>query len=109
MIKQLDTDSGQRSLLFQINYPEISKDIIPKLRFMSSFEQRVEPVDKAYQYILVAAAPYNTIAFKIPNLLVDRSAGKYLVHWDSNKKIYTVQVHFLRPKTNSMLEDVKAN
>jgi hypothetical protein len=29
--------------------------------------RQVEPVDKQFQYILVAAEPYETIAFKVPN------------------------------------------
>ena len=39
----------------------------PRHRFMSAYEQRQEPADKNYQYILVAAAPYETVAFKVPN------------------------------------------
>lgn len=49
--KQLDPESGQRSLLFQIEYPEISEGIQPRHRFMSTYEQRVEPVDKTFQYV----------------------------------------------------------
>ena len=37
----------------------------PKHRFMSAYEQRVEPPDKAWQYLLVAAEPYETIGFKV--------------------------------------------
>lgn len=33
---------------------------------MSAFEQRVEAADKAWQYLLFAADPYETVAFKIP-------------------------------------------
>ena len=35
---------------------------------MSAYEQRVEPPDKAFQYVVFAAEPYENIAFKIPNL-----------------------------------------
>lgn len=37
----------------------------PKHRFMSAYEQRIEPPDKAWQYLLVAAEPYETIGFKV--------------------------------------------
>ena len=32
---------------------------------MSAYEQRVEPPDKKWQYLLIAAEPYETIAFKV--------------------------------------------
>ena len=31
---------------------------------MSAYEQRVEPPDRQWQYLLFAAEPYETIAFK---------------------------------------------
>ena len=61
--------------------------------------------DKNYQYMLFAAEPYNTIAFKIPMLQIDRSSGKYITSWDANKKVFIVQVHFLRPKTAAVFEN----
>ena len=42
VIKQKDPDSNQKSLLFEIEYPEILTKIKPKYRIMSSFQQRVE-------------------------------------------------------------------
>ncbi|CAJ0767054.1 12965_t:CDS:2, partial [Entrophospora sp. SA101] len=39
-------------------YPEIGLDVIPHHRFMSAYEQRVEPPNKAHQYLLFAAEPY---------------------------------------------------
>ncbi|XP_042476898.1 splicing factor 3A subunit 2-like isoform X1 [Macadamia integrifolia] len=63
--KQFDPDTKQRSLLFQIEYPEIEDNSKPRHRFMSSFEQRVQSCDKRYQYLLFAAEPYEIIAFKV--------------------------------------------
>ena len=34
---------------------------------MSAYEQKVEAPDRNYQFVLFAAEPYETIAFKIPN------------------------------------------
>ncbi|KAK3707607.1 hypothetical protein QZH41_017863, partial [Actinostola sp. cb2023] len=62
--KQRSPDNGQHSLLFQIDYPEIAEAIAPRHRFMSAYEQRIEPPDKTWQYLLFAAEPYETIAFK---------------------------------------------
>jgi hypothetical protein len=58
-------DTKQQSLLFQIDYPEISDNVVPKHRFMSGFEQHVEAPDRRWQYLLFAAEPYETISFKV--------------------------------------------
>lgn len=39
--KLKDSDTGQRSILFEIDYPEITKEITPRYRVMSSYEQKV--------------------------------------------------------------------
>lgn len=44
---------------------------------MSPFEQRIEAPDKNFQFILFAGEPYVTIAFKIPNMELDMSEGKF--------------------------------
>ena len=50
---------------------------------MSAYEQRTEAADKKYQYLLFAAEPYEVIAFKIPNMEVDKAEadGKFFTHW----------------------------
>lgn len=63
--KQRDPESGQQSLLFQVDYPEISDGVVPRHRFMSAYEQKIEPPDRKWQYLLFAAEPYETIAFKV--------------------------------------------
>ena len=47
--RQMDSDTKQRSLLFQVDYPEIEEGLQPRHRFMSAYEQRVEAPDKAWQ------------------------------------------------------------
>lgn len=44
---------------------EIGEGVRPRHRFMSAYEQRVEPPDRKWQYLLFAAEPYETIAFKV--------------------------------------------
>jgi splicing factor 3A subunit 2 len=83
-----------KNILFEIYYPNIEKDVVPRYRLMSSFEQRVEIPDEKYQYIIFAAEPYESIAFKIPNKEVDNSEDKYLCTWDEDNKTYTVQIYF---------------
>ncbi|KAB2622425.1 splicing factor 3A subunit 2-like [Pyrus ussuriensis x Pyrus communis] len=91
--KQFDGETKQRSLLFQIEYPEIEDNIKPRHRFMSSYEQRVQPVDKKYQYLLFAAEPYEIVAFKVPNIEIDKT-DKFFSHWDPDSKMFTLQLYF---------------
>jgi len=85
----------QQSLLFQIDYPEIGEGIVPRHRFMSSYEQRVEAPNRKYQYLLFAAEPYETISFKIPARDIDRSTDeKFWTYWNSTTKQFFMQFHF---------------
>ena len=95
VVKQRDPETGQRSLLFEILYPEIEVGLQPRHRFMSAYEQRVEAPDKRFQYILFAADPYETIAFKIPNMKIDKGEGKFSTNWDAKKHTFTLQMHFV--------------
>jgi len=89
-----DPATRQLGLLFQLQYPEISHDIVPRYRFMSAFEQRVEQPNRAYQYLLFSAEPYETVAFKVASNEVDRSEGRFFTHWDMDAKQFTLQFFF---------------
>ena len=100
--KQFDSRSRKRSLLFQIEYPERETNVKPTHRFMSSYEQKVEPWDKKYQYVVFACDPYETIAFKIPNVeIATRGGGASSkgfsgcqAAWEEGSKTYACQVFF---------------
>ncbi|PXF48831.1 Splicing factor 3A subunit 2 [Gracilariopsis chorda] len=92
--KQRDPSTGQLSLLFQIRYPQIAEGLQPRHRFMSAFEQKKERPDRRYQYLLFAAEPYETVAFKIPNLSIDKSEGRFYTNWDRDGNIFTLQLFF---------------
>ena len=62
---------------------------------MSAYEQRIEKPNSKYQYLLVAAEPYETIGFKIPNIQIDFSEGRYFEAWDKEQKRYTLQLSFI--------------
>ena len=89
--------------MFEIEYPYITNNVIPRYRVMSSFEQKVELPDDKYQYIVFAAEPYETIAFKVPNLEIDNNEDKYYCNWDEEMKIYTVQIYFKDNKNISII------
>ncbi|KAG0472151.1 hypothetical protein HPP92_016697 [Vanilla planifolia] len=92
--KQYDLETKQRSLLFQIEYPEIEDNSKPRHRFMSSFEQRIQACDKRYQYLLFHAEPYEIISFKVPSTEIDKSTPKFFSHWDPDLKMFTLQLYF---------------
>ena len=117
VVKQRDPETGQRSLLFEIQYPEIEQGLQPRHRFMSAFEQKIEAPDKRFQYVelshhttaqhtcdltslcvcvclrylLFAAAPYETIGFKLPAEEIDKSKDKFFSNWDKAKLVFTVR------------------
>lgn len=100
------------SSVHQIDYPEIAEGIGPRHRFMSAYEQRIEPPDRRWQYLLLAAEPYETIAFKVsfnytliflcslfflditsPSLLfqvpsreIDKAENRFWTHWNRETK-----------------------
>ena len=101
--KMKDASTYQKSIMFEIEYPYITNGVIPRYRVMSSFEQKVELPDDKYQYIVFAAEPYETIAFKVPNLEIDNNEDKYYCNWDEEMKIYTVQIYFKDNKNISII------
>jgi splicing factor 3A subunit 2 len=63
---------------------------------MSAFEQRIEsPPDRRFQYLLFAAEPYETVAFKIPNEPIDKGEDKFVTHWDAEDKKFTLSLFFV--------------
>ncbi|KAH9857947.1 hypothetical protein C2E23DRAFT_855873 [Lenzites betulinus] len=96
--KVRDRDTGKEGMMVQVHLPQVKPDIIPRRRFMSAWEQRKEPPNKAYQYLIVAAEPYETIAFRIPaREIEDESddAGFWnWSHWDPDTKQYSFQFMF---------------
>ena len=96
--KQKDPVTSQLSLLFLLKYPEIVEGLQPRHRFMSAYEQRREKPDPRYQYLLFAAEPYETVAFKIPNRPIDKEEGRFYTNWDRERLVFTLQFYFEKPK-----------
>eukprot|EP00038_Savillea_parva_P008702 m.178657 g.178657 ORF g.178657 m.178657 type:complete len:257 (-) comp14589_c0_seq1:154-924(-) len=99
--KQRDPVTMQNSLLFQVDYPEIADDVEPRHRFMSAFEQKVEAPDRQWQYLLIAAEPYETISFKIPSREIDKTSGKFWTFWNKDTKTFFLQLHFKADRTEA--------
>ena len=90
--KVQDPETMERGFLFEIDFPQIATDSRPHFRIMSAYEQKMEAPDADYQYFLIAAEPYETICFKIPNTEVDRSPDRLFDDWNESKKKYRVQI-----------------
>ncbi|XP_074643689.1 splicing factor 3A subunit 2-like [Tubulanus polymorphus] len=104
--KQRDPETGQQSLLYQIDYPEIVESITPRHRFMAAYEQKVEPPDRKWQYLLFAAEPYETIAFKVPSREVDKDPKKLWTHWNKETKQFFLQFAFKADQKLMLSDDI---
>lgn len=56
--KARDLTTNQRSLLFEVDYPEAEDGAQPRHRFMSAYEQKVEAPDKNYQVHTRGMSPW---------------------------------------------------
>lgn len=99
--KMKDPETGQFALAFEINFKEIKAETKPRHRFLSAWEQKVEAPDAAFQYVAFAAEPYETIAFRIPSLEVDRKGNHFVCIWNPDTKIYIVQF-YLKERLTAM-------
>ncbi len=87
-------EGGARCLAFELEYPDITRGLQPRHRIMSAYEQRAEAADRAWQYLLFAAEPYETVAFKIPSDEIDRAPGRLVTSWDEGAKRFTLTLFF---------------
>jgi splicing factor 3A subunit 2 len=88
-------ETKQLGLLFILKYPRVGDGIQPRTRFMSALEQKVEVADMNYQYVLFAAEPYNTIAFKVPSKEIDKKDGMFFSDWNEKTRVFAVICFFM--------------
>ncbi|WOO77323.1 Pre-mRNA-splicing factor sap62 [Vanrija pseudolonga] len=97
IVKIRDPVTQQLGLLFTVSLPEIKQGERPRRRFMSAFEQKREIPNRALQYLVIAAEPYETIAFAIPAKDMtdeDEDPETTWEHWDPDEKVYSCQFLF---------------
>jgi splicing factor 3A subunit 2 len=99
--KRRDPVTQQNCMFFEVNYPEIVDGVTPKYRFMSAYEQKIEDQDSKFQYVLFAAEPYATIAFKIENRGIDTSKEKIWKYYNEDTKTFYLQFHFKADRTET--------
>lgn len=91
VIKIRDPETQAGGLLFHIHYPELAKDAVPRHRFMSAFEQRVERPDRRFQYLIFAAEPYENIAFRIDSRELEKN-DRFFTYYDKDAQVFTLQL-----------------
>lgn len=100
LTKLRDSSTGALGLLIQLHLPAIIPGQRPRHRYMSAYEQRIEPPHKGYQYLVVAAEPYESVAFKIPARELyqteDGGGGEMgcFTHWDADSQLFVIQILF---------------
>ena len=99
VVKFVDAETGSKGLQFTLSFPDIEADLQPRQCFMSAYEQRIEKPDPQYQYLLFAAAPYETIGFKIPNQPIDKT--NFITNWNKENKTFTLRLLFKQVMNNS--------
>jgi splicing factor 3A subunit 2 len=92
--KVRDPVTLQLGLFLQLLFPQITRDVKPRFQFMSACVQKVEPADTRFQYLIVVAEPYESVAFKIQRRGVDQREGKLWTHWDPDTKQFSLQFFY---------------
>lgn len=72
--KVRDVDTGKEGMMVQVHLPQIKPEVLPRRRFMSAWEQKREPPNKAYQYLIVSF--HNFIVHLIVHLSLTRIPGR---------------------------------
>ncbi|KAJ5665994.1 uncharacterized protein N7477_008442 [Penicillium maclennaniae] len=86
--KVRDPLTRQMGLLFQLQYQEITP------RGDSACAIYIEEPDNEFQYLIVAAEPYQTCGFKLQAREVDRRDGRYWTWFDEDSKEFWIQIMF---------------
>jgi splicing factor 3A subunit 2 len=68
--KVRDGDTGKEGMMVQVHLPQIKDGVVPRRRFMSAWEQKREPPNKAYQYLIVRPSP--SLSF-LPQIILSGS------------------------------------
>ncbi|ONH72130.1 Pre-mRNA-splicing factor sap62 [Pichia kudriavzevii] len=84
-----------KGLIIVAKFENIKVDVTPMYKFLASSEQKKEPEDPSFQYLVLSAEPYENIAIKIPSDKIDFSNDKIWDYWDPDTKEYCLQFFFL--------------
>lgn len=69
---------------------ENDKLTVPVYKFISSYEQNIEPRNDEWQYLIIANGKYETVGFKIEN----KKIKELIEYFDHESFIFTIQILF---------------
>lgn len=80
------------------NWKDLNLELLsePNYRFMSAFEQKIEPPNKDYQYVIFSLYPFQNVSFKIPSKDIDRDPSLFWSKWDKDNGTFFLQIMFKR-------------
>lgn len=92
IVKIRDPVTKYLGLRVQVHYPSPFSPTLPRplTRLMSAFEQRQEAPNKLFQYLLIAAPMYETVALKVPAKEINESWS----YWDEDTRLFTHELTF---------------
>lgn len=92
IVKIRDPVTKYFGLRIQVHYPQPFSPELPRpqTRLMSAFEQRIEPPNKLFQYLVIAAPTYESVALKVPAKEIYENWS----WWDEDTKLFTNEIIF---------------
>lgn len=92
IIKIRDPSSKRLGLRVELQLPKLKQGVDPMIRLMNAYEQNVEEVNTNYQYLIIAAEPYENVALKLPSEPINEDT--MLTYFDNNQRVFYVQLIF---------------
>ncbi|ODV89846.1 hypothetical protein CANCADRAFT_30976 [Tortispora caseinolytica NRRL Y-17796] len=88
-----DPVTQKLGLIFHVQYSKAAQELRPRYRIMSAVEQKVDtPPDSNYQYLVVHAEPFESIAFKIKADEIDHASSNCFDWYDKDTHTYYIQL-----------------
>ena len=88
-----EKEAAHPIIKIEVDYQGIITNQKPSFRLANPFEQKMEKPDQEFNYLLIAANPYNTICVKIPNA-EDTEAFHIEPFWDSKTLKYILIIYY---------------
>lgn len=92
LIKIRDPASKRLGLRVELQLPKLKQGVDPMIRLMNAYEQNVEEVNTKYQYLVIAAEPYESVALRLPAAPINEETK--LTYFDPDQKVFYVQFMF---------------
>jgi len=92
VMKFYEKSTDEKVVLCELEYKFLVNDEIPDFRFISSFEQNIEPKNSNYIYLVIACPNYKTVGLKIPNLVISNKSPYSFSHWNTKRKTLLISI-----------------